>query len=100
MGTAGTGKTYLIKAIRCRLQEMVRTESKSPMIVLALTGVTAFNIDGITLHSELSIPIINDSKRLKINGEWLKQLQDKLNHVRYVVIDEKSMISHRMLTII
>src|SRR2546423_15584541 len=72
MGTAGTGKTYLIKAIRYRLQEVVGTGSKSPMIVLAPTGVAAFNIDGITLHSGLLIPIINDSKRLEINGERLK----------------------------
>ncbi|GES80911.1 ATP-dependent DNA helicase Pif1-like [Rhizophagus clarus] len=100
MGTAGTGKTYLIKAIRCRLQEMVGRGSKSPMIVLALTGVAAFNIDGITIHSGLSISIINDSKRLDINGERLKQLQDKLSDVRYVIIDEKSMIGRRMLAII
>ncbi|GES82792.1 ATP-dependent DNA helicase Pif1-like [Rhizophagus clarus] len=46
MGTAGTGKTYLIKAIRGRLQEMVGTGSKLPIIVLAPTGVAAFNIDG------------------------------------------------------
>jgi ATP-dependent DNA helicase PIF1 len=92
MGTAGTGKTYLIKAIRGRLQEMVGTGSKSPIIVLAPTGVAAFNIDGMTIHSALSIPIINDKKRLDINGERLKQLQDKLSDVRYVIIDEKSMI--------
>src|SRR4051794_36321297 len=97
MGTARTGKTYLIKAIRCRLQEMVGTGSKSPMVVLALTGVAAFNIDGTTIHSGLAIPIINDSKCLEIKGERLKQLQDKLRDVSYVIIDEKSMIGRRML---
>ncbi|GES76663.1 ATP-dependent DNA helicase Pif1-like [Rhizophagus clarus] len=79
MGTARIGKTYLIKAIRSRLQEMVGTGSKSPIIVLVPTGVAAFNIDGVTIHSGLSIPIINDSKRLDINKERLKQLQDKLS---------------------
>ncbi|GBB91785.1 hypothetical protein RclHR1_19170003 [Rhizophagus clarus] len=74
MGTAGTGKTYLIKAIRGRLQEMVGTGSKLPIIVLAPTGVAAFNIDGVTIHSGLSILIINDSKRLNINGERLKSV--------------------------
>jgi hypothetical protein len=97
MGTAGTGKTYLIDAIRSRLQEMVGTKSKSPVVVLAPTGVAAFNINGMTLHSGLSIPIINDEKHLDINGERLKQLQDKLKDVRYVIIDEKSMIGRRML---
>ncbi|EXX58457.1 Pif1p [Rhizophagus irregularis DAOM 197198w] len=100
MGTAGTRKTYLIKAIRCRLQEMVGTGSKSPMVVLALTGVAAFNIDGTTIHSGLAIPIINDSKHLEIKGERLKQLQGKLRDVSYVIIDEKSMIGRQMLALI
>ncbi|GES96641.1 ATP-dependent DNA helicase Pif1-like [Rhizophagus clarus] len=68
-GTAETGKTYLIKAIRGRLQEMVGTRSKSPIIVLAPTEVAAFNINRVTIHSRLSIPIINDSKCLNINSE-------------------------------
>src|SRR6266542_5922936 len=51
IGTAGTGKTYLIKAIRSTLQEMKEASSKLPIIVLASTGVVAFNIDGITVHS-------------------------------------------------
>ena len=57
MGTAGTGKTYLINAIRSRLQELAGTGSKLPVIVLAPTGVAAFNINGATIHSKLSIPI-------------------------------------------
>src|SRR5437764_10194336 len=88
MGTAGTGKTYLINAIRSRLREMTGVRSKSPVLVLAPTGVTAFNINGITVHSALSIPII--AKDLDINGERLKQLQNRLQDVIYVIIDEKS----------
>ena len=60
----------------------------------------AFNINGITIHSGLSIPIINDAKRLDISSERLKQLQDKLKDVRYIIIDEKSMIGRRMLALI
>ena len=71
---------------------MVGAESRSPVVVLAPTGVASFNINGMTIHSGLSIPIINDAKRLDINGERLKQLQDKLKDVRYIIIDEKSMI--------
>ena len=100
MGTAGIGKIYLIKAIQSRLQEMKEARSKLPIIVLALTGIAAFNIDGITVHSGLSIPIINDSKRMDIKGEQLKQLQNRLKDVKYVIIDEKSMISRRMLALI
>ena len=88
-----------IEAIQSRLREM-EGGSKSPAAVLAPTGVVAFNIDGITIHSGLSIPIINDSKRLDINGERLMQLQDRLKDIDYIIIDEKSMVGRRMLTLI
>lgn len=47
-GTAGTGKSYLIHCLRLLLQDKV--------CVVAPTGVAAFNIDGTTLHSLLSLP--------------------------------------------
>lgn len=74
MRTAGTEKTYLIKAIWCRLQEIVGIGLKSPIVILTLTGVVAFNIKGTMIHLGLAILIINDSKHLEINGKWLKQL--------------------------
>ncbi len=42
---------------------------KSPIVMLALTRVAAFNINRITIHSKLSIPIINDAKCLDIQDE-------------------------------
>jgi len=62
MGTAGTGKSYLIKAIRGRLHTMAGKEGKSPVLVIAPTGVAAFNINRVTIHSTLSVPIMNDKK--------------------------------------
>ena len=100
METAGTGKTYLIKGIQGRLREMTGIGSKSPVLVVALTGVAVFNINGTTIHSTLSIPIINNNKNLDINGERLKLLQDRLQNVRYIIIDEKSMVGRRMLGLI
>ena len=97
MGTAGTGKSYLIKAIRGKLQTMAGSESK---IVLAPTGAAAFNIIGVTIHSMLSNPIINDKKRFDIDGERLKQLQERLDKVQYIIIDEKSMVGRTMLALI
>lgn len=75
MGTAGTGKSYLIKAIVRMLREMGATGSKTPVLVVAPTGVAAFNINGVTIHSALSIPIINgNGKHLDMEGERLKNL--------------------------
>ena len=52
---------------------MAGVESKSPVLVIAPTGVTAFNINEMTIHSMLSIPIIAKNN-FDIKGEWLKQL--------------------------
>ncbi len=99
MGTAGTGKSYLIKAIRNMLYEMGGVESKRTVLVITLTGVTAFNIRGMTIHSALLIPI-STNDNLDIEGERLKKLQDKLENVKYIIIDEKSMVRRKMLGLI
>src|SRR6266496_4311680 len=99
MGTAGTGKSYLIKAIRERLHTMAGKEGKSPVLVIAPTGVAAFNINGSTIHSTLSIPIFN-TKNFDLDGNRLKQLQERLQNVIYLIIDEKSMVGRRMLALI
>jgi hypothetical protein len=78
---------------------MVGIRSKAPVVVLAPTGVAAFNINGVTIHSSLSIPIITN-KSLDVKGERLKKLQDRLKNVQYIIIDEKSMVGRRMLALI
>ncbi|CAB4427786.1 unnamed protein product [Rhizophagus irregularis] len=97
MGTAGTGKSYLIKMIRQKLHEMAGTDTDSPVLVIAPTGVAAFNINGSTIHSTLSIPIRNP-KNLELDSRRLKQLQERLKKVIYLIIDEKSMVGRQMLT--
>jgi len=67
--------------------------------VIALIGVTSFNINGLTIHSTLSILIINQ-KSLDLDGKRLKQLQERLKDVIYLIIDEKSMVGRRMLSLI
>lgn len=98
MGTAGTGKSYLIKSIRKHLNLMTENES-SPVQVIAPTGVAAFNINGSTIHSTLSVPIHNKAKS-ELDGNRLKQLQERLQNVIYLIIDEKSMVGRRMLAVI
>ncbi|CAG8720815.1 17502_t:CDS:1 [Cetraspora pellucida] len=101
MGTAGTGKSYLIKAVVVRLNELAKdhgVEKKSPVLLLAPTGVAAYNIHGTTIHSALSIPV--NCTNFDLNGERLKQLQNKLQDVKYFIIDEKSMVGHRTLALI
>ena len=55
-GTKGTGKSYLIGAISQALQKASFLQC-SPLLLLAPTGVAAFNIGASTIHSKLKIPI-------------------------------------------
>ena len=84
-GTAGTGKSYLIHCLRLLLQNQ--------LCVAAPTGVAAFNIDGHTLHSLLSLPTRGEFKDLE--GERLTKLQQSFSGVNYVVIDEMSMVGRK-----
>ena len=84
-GTAGTGKSYLIHCLRLLLQHQV--------VVAAPTGVAAFNIDGHTLHSLLALPIRGEFKDLE--GERLTKLQQAFSEVKYLIIDEMSMVGRK-----
>lgn len=85
-GTAGTGKSYLIHCLRLLLKDKVR--------VAAPTGVAAFHIDGLTLHSLLHLPTKGEFKDLQ--GEPLHQIQQSLGNVEYLIIDEMSMVGRKI----
>jgi DNA replication protein DnaC len=83
IGVAGTGKSYLINAIRNLLQ--------AKCAVTATTGKAAFNIRGITIHSLLKLPTGSRGKK-DLTGLSLCRLQENLNGVQYIIIDEYSML--------
>ncbi len=85
-GTAGTGKSYLIHCLRLLLQDSVR--------VVAPTGVAAFNVDGFTLHSLLDLPTRGEFKDL--DGNRLQRLQQHLTGVKYLIVDEMSMVGRKL----
>ena len=86
-GTAGTGKSYLIHCLRLLLQHQ--------LCVAAPTGVAAFNVDGHTLHSLLSLPTRGDFKDLE--GQRLNKLQQSFSDIKYIIIDEMSMVGRKTL---
>ena len=82
-GVAGTGKSYLINAIRNLLQ--------SKCAVTATTGKAAYDIRGVTVHSLLKLPIgSRDNKNL--TGQSLSRLQESVSNIGYIIIDEYSML--------
>ena len=82
-GEGGTGKSYLINAIRSYLR------GKSE--ITATTGKAAFNVNGITIHSFLKLPVGRVVPK-DLAGQSLHMLQMNLLSVEYIIIDEYSML--------
>ena len=93
-GTTGTGKSYIISFLKYALQNASK-QSASPLLLLAPTGVAAFNIHASTMHSTLRIPI---GEMQPLEGQSLSKLQEELHHILYILIDEMSFIGPKMLT--
>ena len=87
LGTAGTGKSFLIKKLKHLLIEKIA--------IVAPTGVAAFNVNGSTIHNLLKIFPNKEFEPLK--GESLLALQEKFKEIKYLVLEEISMIGRRML---
>ncbi|XP_062577044.1 uncharacterized protein LOC134238944 [Saccostrea cucullata] len=100
-GGAGTGKSYLIKLIREYLNRL-SNKNVPVVMLLAYTGLAAANISGSTIHSALSIPV---DKNLVTNysclsSTKLQQLRDTYKHIHTIIIDEVSMVSSHLFTVI
>jgi ATP-dependent exoDNAse (exonuclease V) alpha subunit len=66
--------------------------------VAAPSRVAAFNIDGVTIHHLLKIPVLGrPTETLKpLQPEALRQLQRSLEGVKYIIIDERSFVGTRL----
>ena len=68
LGEAGTGKSYFINAISYYLKKCVIT---------ATTGKAALNINGVTIHSLLKLPVRGLHQK-DLSGQSLINLQENL----------------------
>ncbi|KAK3907787.1 ATP-dependent DNA helicase [Frankliniella fusca] len=91
-GKAGTGKSLIINYIRSTVLSNFGTKS---VLVLGPTGVCATQIGGQTIHSGLHI----SSKKpfSLLDGKSAKDFCDHLRNVKFLIIDEYSMIGCSML---
>ncbi|KJK84849.1 hypothetical protein H633G_11351 [Metarhizium anisopliae BRIP 53284] len=94
-GGGGTGKSYLINLLSAHLQAAAAGRG-TPVWRAAPTGVAGNQISGTTLHSLLHLPINKDFKPLSPTD--MAQLQKKLKDIKYLIIDEKSMLGLRQLS--
>ncbi|KJZ72876.1 hypothetical protein HIM_07820 [Hirsutella minnesotensis 3608] len=94
-GGGGTGKSYLINLLSAHLQAASGGRG-TPVWRAAPTGVAGNQISGTTLHSLLHLPINKDFKPLSAIDK--AQLQKKLRDIKYLIVDEKSMLGLRQLS--
>ena len=80
-GVAGTGKSYLIRALKSYL--------KQKCVITATTGKAAYSIRGVTIHSLLKLPTGPQSEK-DLSSQSLVELQEKLSTVDCILIDEYS----------
>lgn len=89
-GAAGTGKSTVLKAIVQYLRAHRRDVE-----VLSPTGITALNVNGITIHSFAAWGITVDERPLsKVRTDaGRKRVWDKIHELEVLIIDEISMVS-------
>ena len=97
-GGAGTGKSFLLKAIRSELSH----QSKAINIgVVAPTGIAAVNVGGATVNSFFGLgladqPVEDYIKRIK----KFKPLRERITTLDVLMIEEVSMISANLFEMV
>jgi hypothetical protein len=101
-GPGGVGKSHVIEIIHSDTIKLLRLSGSiqpDDVIVLlaAPTGVAAFNIKGITLHSALLLGCGRHSGFQPLSHDRLNTLRTKISILVLLIIDEVSMVGSNML---
>ena len=105
-GGAGVGKTHTtIMLYQCLLRILSKYAGCDPeelcILKVAPTGKAAFLIRGNTIHSALRIPVSRDlSVYSNLDSDALNSLRKKMRGLKYMIIDETSMVGNGMLNFI
>ena len=100
-GGAGTGKSYVISVIKEHL-ERAHIGDGNACVLMAPTSVAAFNIGGLTIHRALNLPVEHENSTTysKLGAERLKELRQSWKNMNTVIIDEISMVSYQMTSLV
>ena len=100
-GGANVGKSHVIKTVRHTIQHLLHSDCPEDIMVLvtAPTGTAAHNINGDTIHHALSLPVQKGTflEYKPLSHEKKQKLANRLCHVKYLIIDEVSMIGYSTL---
>ncbi|XP_033847315.1 uncharacterized protein LOC117393232 [Periophthalmus magnuspinnatus] len=103
-GGAGTGKSHLIRAIQYEANRLFAPMRHHPdnmsVLITAPTGMAAYNLNASTIHSAFSIGTDVTLPYIPLGEEKLNSLRAKYIDLKLVIIDEISMVSHKLLTYI
>ncbi|KAK3909624.1 ATP-dependent DNA helicase RRM3 [Frankliniella fusca] len=94
-GKAGTGKSLVIARIANLISS---TFGEGSCLLVGPTGVCALNINGPTLHNKLKFNLSEEYANL--NGDQLFKFQQEMKKVKFIIIDEFSVVGCEMLSII
>ena len=94
VGCAGTGKSVLINTVVGYIRKIF--QNNNSVIVAVPTGAAAHDVGGQTLHREFKIGI-GKSKKWNSSKKSKEHMTEKLEHTAAVFIDERSMLSQRVL---
>lgn len=90
IGPGGTGKSKLIKTF----EKHTKTNTNKKIAVCATTGIAAYNINGVTIHSFMGIGCGNGDLEYLIRKVYRKKLvRDKIVGIDIIILDEASMLS-------
>jgi len=66
----------------------------------AYTGSAASNVQGTTVHQLLNIRVTKTKTKRIFSESKLMEMQQKWEHIDYLIIDEVSLISQNMMMLI
>lgn len=90
LGSGGTGKSKVIKT----MEEYNKMETSKTMYLTSTTGISSYNIGGVTVHSLLGIGTGELEVEALIRKVARKQVyRDRIINIDILVIDEASMLS-------
>ena len=73
--------------------------NKHACMLMAPTGVAAFNIGGLTIHRALQLQVEHGrlARQISLGALALHDLRDLWKGVHTIIIDEVSMVSYQIL---
>lgn len=90
LGSAGTGKSKLVK----EFYKYINLEGKKTMYLTSTTGISAYNLGGITINSFMGITTGKESINVLLKRLRYKiGIKDRIRGTDILVIDEISMMS-------